>query len=79
MTLSPTGVPCGRVNTPHDILTNVTSEQLALFESVDDGMGGTIRSPANPFGFDPRRATLPTVPVNLSSISTTEGNEGSHV
>jgi CoA:oxalate CoA-transferase len=58
--LSPTGVPCGRVNTPHDILASSASEELELFATVDDGLGGTIRSPGNPFGFRRPRYALPT-------------------
>ena len=49
--LSPTGVPCGRVNTPRDILDGDLSMRLNLLVDVDDGLGGTIRSPSNPLGF----------------------------
>jgi crotonobetainyl-CoA:carnitine CoA-transferase CaiB-like acyl-CoA transferase len=59
--ISPTGVPCGRVNTPADILRNETSSQLGLFEDLDDGIGTHIRTPANPFGFNYAKPTLPTL------------------
>jgi crotonobetainyl-CoA:carnitine CoA-transferase CaiB-like acyl-CoA transferase len=57
--LSRTGVPCGRVNTPADILKNETTEQLSLLEVLDDGIGGVVRAPANPFGFRYARNSLP--------------------
>jgi crotonobetainyl-CoA:carnitine CoA-transferase CaiB-like acyl-CoA transferase len=59
--VSPTGVPCGRVNTATDILRNETSTQLRLFEDVDDGVGSRIRTPANPFGFNYARTALPSL------------------
>ena len=49
--LSPTGVPCGRVNTPQDILDGDLSKRLHLLVDVKDGLGGTIKSPSNPLGF----------------------------
>jgi crotonobetainyl-CoA:carnitine CoA-transferase CaiB-like acyl-CoA transferase len=58
--LSPTGVPCGRVNTPRDILESRTAQQLSLFETVADGLGGELQSPANPFGFPQRPSRLPS-------------------
>jgi len=57
--LSPTGVPCGRVNTPADILGSSTARQLSLFDTVEDGLGGTIRTPTDPFGFGNHDAALP--------------------
>jgi crotonobetainyl-CoA:carnitine CoA-transferase CaiB-like acyl-CoA transferase len=71
--LSPAGVPCGRVNTPRDMLDSPTSTRLALFEVVDDGMGGTIRSPANPFGFQPSLPSLPTARVDQLALNASEG------
>ncbi len=50
-TLTPTGVPCGRVNTPADILTADWVRRLDLLAAIDDGIGGAIRSPTNPLGF----------------------------
>lgn len=57
--LSPTGVPCGRVNTPGDVLAAGWVSDLNLLVSVDDGIGGTIRSPTNPFGFGPSHGPIP--------------------
>jgi crotonobetainyl-CoA:carnitine CoA-transferase CaiB-like acyl-CoA transferase len=57
--LAPTGVPCGRVNTPADILRISRAGELDLLEEVADGAGGSIRSPANPFGFRRAPASLP--------------------
>jgi crotonobetainyl-CoA:carnitine CoA-transferase CaiB-like acyl-CoA transferase len=59
--IAPTGVPCGRVNTPSDILSNETSSQLRLFEELSDGVGTYIRTPANPFGFNFSRPELPSL------------------
>jgi crotonobetainyl-CoA:carnitine CoA-transferase CaiB-like acyl-CoA transferase len=59
--ISPTGVPCGRVNTPADILRNASSKQLHLFEEIDDGVGARIQTPANPFGFNYAETALPAL------------------
>jgi CoA:oxalate CoA-transferase len=45
------GVPCGRIATPEDLLGDPSMRALGLIEEVDDGLGGTIDTPANPMGF----------------------------
>lgn len=57
--LTPTGVPCGHVNTPGDILTADWVRSLGLLENIDDGTGATIRSPSNPFGFGGPYGAIP--------------------
>jgi crotonobetainyl-CoA:carnitine CoA-transferase CaiB-like acyl-CoA transferase len=69
--LTPTGVPCGRVNTPRDVLESPASQTLGLFETVEDGLGGTIRSPANPFGFRRPDYALPTGGENPAGLADT--------
>jgi crotonobetainyl-CoA:carnitine CoA-transferase CaiB-like acyl-CoA transferase len=66
--LSPTGVPCGRVNTPSDILESSTAVQLSLFETVADSLGGTIRTPSDPFGFGNRETRLPRLGQDNVSV-----------
>ena len=45
------GVPCGKINTPQDILDDPEIRALGLIDEVDDGLGGSIDTPANPMGF----------------------------
>jgi crotonobetainyl-CoA:carnitine CoA-transferase CaiB-like acyl-CoA transferase len=49
--VAPTGVPCGKVATPGDVLADLELRGLGFFETVEDGLGGTIDTPANPLGF----------------------------
>jgi crotonobetainyl-CoA:carnitine CoA-transferase CaiB-like acyl-CoA transferase len=66
--LSPSGVPCGRVNTPSDILQSDTSRQLCLFDDLDDGIGSSIRSPANPFGFNYAQPSIPSLGADNAKV-----------
>ena len=45
------GVPCGRITTPEDLLGDTSMRDLGLIDEVDDGLGGSIDTPANPMGF----------------------------
>ena len=51
--LTSVGVPGGAVNTPADILESSIINQLGYLFDVDDGLGGTIQVPSNPFQFTP--------------------------
>jgi crotonobetainyl-CoA:carnitine CoA-transferase CaiB-like acyl-CoA transferase len=57
--ISSFGVPCGIVATPKDILDSADIANLGYLESVNDGLGGTIRTPANAFGFRRNDAAIP--------------------
>ena len=43
-------VPCGRVNTPADVLDDKVLRELGYIDHVIDGLGGSVRVPANPLG-----------------------------
>ena len=47
------GVPCGRVNTPSDLLDSDELSRSGYLIDVDDGSGQSIRLPANPMGYLP--------------------------
>lgn len=51
--ISPTGVPCGRVATTADVAADAALHGAGFFESVEDGLGGTVAVPTNPMGFRP--------------------------
>jgi hypothetical protein len=38
-TLFKAGVPCGKVQTPHDLLNDEELRRIGMFRSIDDGMG----------------------------------------
>ena len=47
-------VPCGRVSTPEDLLDDAEFRAHGFLEAVDDGLGGTIDTAAQPDGLPPR-------------------------
>jgi crotonobetainyl-CoA:carnitine CoA-transferase CaiB-like acyl-CoA transferase len=47
--LAKAGVPCGRVNSALDVITEA-DPATGLVTEVEDGLGGTVRVAANPFG-----------------------------
>lgn len=49
------GIPCGRVNDTSDLLADDGMLRSGYFIEVDDGIGGTLRMPANPFGISDDR------------------------
>ena len=53
------GVPAGIVNSGESLRTDPSYGPLGLFVQVEDGMGGTIDVPANPFGLTPPSVALP--------------------
>jgi crotonobetainyl-CoA:carnitine CoA-transferase CaiB-like acyl-CoA transferase len=58
-TIAPTGVPCGRVATPGDVLANPVLRELGFVQEIGDGVGGRLQTPANPFGYQQPDACLP--------------------
>jgi CoA:oxalate CoA-transferase len=49
--LGEAGVPCGRVNTARDLLSDVTGGEDELFDVISDGFGGELRLPRSSMGF----------------------------
>jgi formyl-CoA transferase len=54
-------IPCGRVNTPADVLDNPDFDSLGYLERIDDGYGGTIHAPRNPLGLHQPSYAIPLV------------------
>lgn len=48
--LAPTGLPCGRLNSPGDVLGDPKWRDLGWLWTIDDGLGGSVQLPANPIG-----------------------------
>lgn len=61
-------VPCGRVATPADLLGDDQSRRLGYVQTVDDGIGGTIDTPANPMGFHRSHSAIPRLAANTDQI-----------
>lgn len=66
--LAPSGVPCGRVATPGDMLADPQLRGLGFFESVDDGLGTTIDTPANPIGFRREGYAIPRLAAHAQEL-----------
>ena len=66
--ISPSGVPCGRVATPGGMLADPAYEELGLFLSVDDGLGGTIKAPNNPLGFRQESYAIPRLAEHTEEL-----------
>lgn len=49
--LGPSGVPVGGIATPADALKRGDLHRLEFLWTLNDGLGGTIEVPANPFGY----------------------------
>lgn len=47
--LVPLGIPVGRVARPEDVLDSETFDRLGYLWDLEDGVGGTIKAPSNPF------------------------------
>jgi crotonobetainyl-CoA:carnitine CoA-transferase CaiB-like acyl-CoA transferase len=57
-TLARAGVPCGRVSSAGEVMA-AADPARALVTEIDDGIGGTLRVPANPFGIETPGRALP--------------------
>jgi crotonobetainyl-CoA:carnitine CoA-transferase CaiB-like acyl-CoA transferase len=62
------GVPVGRVSTSDDLLSDESLRALGFFESVDDGIGGLIDTPANPMGFSRGSYRLPRIGEDARAV-----------
>lgn len=61
-------VPVGRVSTADDLLADPKFRQLGFFDETDDGLGGTITTPANPFGYHAERNVIPLIGADTDEI-----------
>jgi len=61
-------VPSGRVATPESVLKNGALRGLGFFQEVQDGLGGTISTPANPMRFAQSRVGLPRLNEHARDI-----------
>ena len=66
--VSPSGVPCGKVAAPGDMLNNPEYSDLGFFLTVDDSVGGTIRTPNNPMGFSQREYAIPRLAAHTEEL-----------
>jgi crotonobetainyl-CoA:carnitine CoA-transferase CaiB-like acyl-CoA transferase len=62
------GVPVGRVTTSDDLLSDESLRALSFFESVDDGIGSLIDTPANPMGFSRGSYRLPRIGEDARAV-----------
>ena len=61
-------VPSGRVATPESVLSDGVLRKLGFFQEVEDGLGGTISSPANPMRLTQSRFGLPRLNQHARAI-----------
>jgi crotonobetainyl-CoA:carnitine CoA-transferase CaiB-like acyl-CoA transferase len=66
------GVPCGRVNTPDEALNNEEFWRLGLFETVGDGLGGTVAVPSSPVGSQRPGLSVPRLGEHTDQILSKE-------
>lgn len=66
--VAPTGVPCGRIATPEDVLADQQLRDLDYFDVVDDGIGGTIDTPRNPLGFSRKSSAIPRLAAHTREL-----------
>ncbi len=67
-TLSPLGVPCGRLTTPAELLESPDLRRLGFLKTVADGMGGTVDVVSNPLGYDAGYPAIPGVGEQTAEI-----------
>lgn len=70
--VGPTGLPCGRITVPEDVLGGSEVRGLGWLLSVDDGVGGTIDVPTNSFGWTQKSYRIPHVGEQAEEILATE-------
>lgn len=61
-------IPCGRVATPRDILTDENLRDIGYLQAVQDGLGGTIETPANPLGFGGDSCEIPRLAAHAREL-----------
>ena len=61
-------VPCGKVNTPEDLLDDAEFRGHGFLEPVHDGLGGTIDTAANPMGYRRATSAIPRIAEHAREI-----------
>ena len=64
----PTGLPCGRVNKPEDVVGSERFRKLGWLWPADDGIGGQIDIPANPVGLHFGSDVIPQLGEHTGAI-----------
>ncbi len=65
---SPSGVPCGTIATPADMLGDRLFRDLRYFQTVDDGVGTRIDTPGNPMGFTRENSAVPRLGQHTDEV-----------
>jgi crotonobetainyl-CoA:carnitine CoA-transferase CaiB-like acyl-CoA transferase len=70
--IGPSGLPCGRISTAEDILQNQELSELGYLVNLADGLGGTVRAPADPLGQEHGERRIPRPGEDTETILATE-------
>jgi crotonobetainyl-CoA:carnitine CoA-transferase CaiB-like acyl-CoA transferase len=70
--VGPSGMPCGRIASPEDVLGESDIRSMGWLLSVDDGLGGTIEVPTNTYGWTQAAYRIPHVGEQAQEILQTE-------
>jgi crotonobetainyl-CoA:carnitine CoA-transferase CaiB-like acyl-CoA transferase len=71
--VGPTGLPCGRISNPEDVLEAGSDVQkMGWLLTVDDGLGGTIEVPTNTHGWTQPQSRIPHVGEAGEDVLATE-------
>lgn len=62
------GVPAGRVRSHLEAAASPTFDRLGFLWDLEDGLGGTIKAPGNPFGFDHGKRRLPLIGEGAAGV-----------
>jgi crotonobetainyl-CoA:carnitine CoA-transferase CaiB-like acyl-CoA transferase len=69
-------IPCGRVATPRGILADENMRNIGYLQAVEDGLGGTIETPANPLGFSRDTYEIPRLAAHARELLAEIGVDG---
>jgi crotonobetainyl-CoA:carnitine CoA-transferase CaiB-like acyl-CoA transferase len=70
--IGPTGLPCGKISLPEDVLGESDIRRMGWLLSVDDGIGGSIDVPTNAVGWIQTSNRIPHVGEHAEEILMTE-------
>ena len=77
--LSEAGVPCGRLNDTSDLLATDELLEGGYLMTVEDGLGGVVRVPANPMGYGESTGRVSLYPCDVSTILSTDDEKVDHI
>lgn len=66
--VSAVGVPCGKILSPEELVAASDARTLGFFQTIPDGLGGTIDTPSNPLGLERPGARLPDLAEHAEEI-----------